>query len=115
MTLDEVVKGAVLGLLGLLGTAVTALMGLVFKNWSGVAEGKIKIKALESDVEDLKDSQLTKEDVREVVDAALERRDKQNALRRIDWEKRLSLQIKQAVIEGIRDCPHSKNSNHGDG
>jgi hypothetical protein len=62
---------------------------------------KGKFETLEAKHEEVKKDQITQECVREVVEEALERRDKQAEVRRAEWDRRFSLEVKAAVQEEL--------------
>lgn len=63
-----------------------------------------RVKQIELEVKTLKDSLVSKEDIRDVIHHALSQRDVHNADRRISWEENLTLRIRQAVMEGVSEC-----------
>lgn len=63
-----------------------------------------RVKQIELEVKTLKDSLVSKEDIRDVIHHALSQRDVHNADRRISWEENLTLRIRQAVMEGVNEC-----------
>lgn len=103
---DEIVKGLFGVVLAGVASAVTWLASLVLKNKDAALVAGAKYEALDSRVGDLEARVLTTEDVRMVIEAALERRDVQFKERRSEWDRRLALEIKSAVSDGISQCPY---------
>lgn len=94
MTADEVIKGVV-------GLVLTAIGGVVSWLVKRVLDDREEIIMLKSKVEHLDKEKITQECVREVVEEALEKRDKQAEERRKEWDRRQHLEIRQAVSEEI--------------
>lgn len=97
MTLDDVTNT----ILGLVAAAVTWLGRAVLSNRDRLTQAEGHRAALEDRLKELSDTQLTQESVREVLEAALERRDKTAFERRQEHDRRLALEIKQTVNEEI--------------
>lgn len=89
--------------LSVLTTIVAGVVGIVLRN-------HVKVARLEERVKDLEEASLTKEDVREVIESALAKRDKIATERRQEWEKRLPLEIRTAVTEGVKECARGRDA-----
>ena len=99
MTLDEGWGYAIKALVAILTAAVVGLF-----RWVVGTRGRVKV--LEKQVEVLEKqiaAQLTKEDMREVINDILAKRDTIAVERRQEWERRLPMQIKLAVQEGVKE------------
>lgn len=87
MTINNV-GDALFGLILSVLVAIAAWLILkVIKLREDLIEMRGEVKALQVKVTALEASQITTECVREVIEAALEKRDKLNAERRIEWDK----------------------------
>jgi Glu-tRNA(Gln) amidotransferase subunit E-like FAD-binding protein len=104
MTSDDIIKTVFGTLLAGLAGVVGWLFTKVIRNGTFGAEANVRLAALETAVKEIKDSELTRDDVREVVDAALDRRDADAAERRKQWDKLLTLELSKAVKEGVEEC-----------
>ncbi len=99
---DDGIKTTILSavlaaLTGAIGWLVTKVLG----NEKDLVKQDARLGAVECDVAELKDGQLTQDCVRDVVDNALERRDRIAEERRREWDRRLALEIRAAVHEEV--------------
>lgn len=111
MSDDSIFKWIFGGLSSALGIVVVFLSRLVVRNREDNVKqtGKLnelekQIAKTETELQKVKADQLTQESVREVIEAVLDRRDRDNAERRKQWDTLQALQIKQAVMEGVNEC-----------
>lgn len=95
MTLEDAAKA--IG--GILLSVLSAITGWLFKRVLDDREDLILLKSKVEGLEKDQAAQVTQECVREAVEEALDRRDKQAAERRVEWDRRQALEIKQAVGE----------------
>lgn len=100
MTLDDAFKSVFGALLTGLLAAVAWLTSKVLTN----REESVKQKEQIADLEEKASKQLTPEDVRQVIESALAKRDKAAEERRSHWDRLLTLQIRESVMTGIREC-----------
>lgn len=94
MTFDDLFKGVV----GLAFTGTAAISSWLLRT---VLKDHQTVMLLEAKVANLEKDQITTDCVREVVEEALDKRDKIAELRRVEWDRRHSLEIKQAVSEEL--------------
>ena len=106
MTFDDIEKGLVAVSMGV--TAFFAKLSLandkkltVLEKDHAALEAVVKENKKESDK--VKETQLTIESVRGVIEEALERRDKAADARRADWDKLHRLEIEKAAREAARE------------
>lgn len=104
MTLEEVTKAAVGTLVAALGAVTGWLARVVVGNRAALIESQAKVATLEAKVASLESRQLTREDLRAAIEDALNRRDDQARERRGEWDRRLALEIRQAVTESVVEC-----------
>lgn len=97
MTLDETLKVAAGTFAALTGAALTWLVRSVLGNRETISTFGLRIKSLEA-------SQVSKEDVRQVVEQALDRRAVEDDRRRQEHDALLAAQVREAVSEGTREC-----------
>ena len=104
MTNDDILKTVFGSVLAGIGVVVGWLFRKVLGTEKNSSHNSYRLETLEKKVKEIDTEQLTKEDVREIIDAALDRRDAQAAERRTEWNKTLVLQVKQAVGEHHALC-----------
>lgn len=97
MTGEDAFKAVITAIIGLVSAAVSWLVKRVLDDREEIVVLKEEVKSLKKTA----DGQITQECVREVIEKALDKRDEQAAARRIEWDKRLSLEVKQAVQEEV--------------
>ncbi len=101
MTADEIFKW-IFGVLSTCLAAVVAwLAGSTIKNREQLISQAGKIERLEADIVALKASQITEDCVREVIDEALEKRDKLAEQRRGEWHRLNILETGEKVREEL--------------
>jgi hypothetical protein len=110
---DDILKGVFGLLLGAIASVLGWLASVVMKNKDASLIGTASMSALGSRVDNLERTALTREDVRVVMETALDKRDRDLADRRVEWDKRLTLEIKAAVSEGIKQCPYMATHQKG--
>jgi IS4 transposase len=83
-------------------TGMIAIIGGV-ATWLArrVIQDREELIMLKGRVENLEKDRITQECVREVIESVLEKRDKVAEERRKEWDRRQSLEIKQAVHDEI--------------
>ena len=101
MTVDDGLKAAFASVLGVLIGAVGWLVSRVMGNREASLLHTQEIAQVKVDVALLKKEALTQETVRQVVEAALDRRDRQNNEKRMEWDRRTQLEIKATVREEV--------------
>jgi BMFP domain-containing protein YqiC len=103
VTFDDALKAG----FGVLLAGLSAAVGWLLSSVLGSRE---KVKTLEMRVKALEVAQLSKEDVRQVVDAALDRYAAGAASRREQWDRALTAEIRQLVLESAaRSLTESRN------
>lgn len=88
----------------ILGFVLTTLAGAVGWLIRRVLGNREEIVQLKAEVARLKESQISVECVREVIEDALSKRDAVAIERRAQWDERLTLKIQQAVSQGVQEC-----------
>jgi hypothetical protein len=101
MSGDDLLKG----LFGLLITTVVAVVGWLVRTVLTTERSLMltneAAKTLRAEVDHLKSSQITTECVREVIDEALTKRDQLGLERRAEWERRFTLEVRQAIHDEV--------------
>lgn len=105
MTPEEVVKW----FFGALLTGVTIVVGWLIRTVltqdKSQAMLEREVKRVETELtkkaDDLSKKQITVEDVRKVIDEALDKRDKQVVERRLDYDKMHKMEIREVVSEEL--------------
>jgi len=105
---ESLVDGLIASVLAAVSAVVGWLTSQVMKNKDASVLGTAERESIKGRVSALEGDMLTKEDVRSVVEDALTKRDDLNRDRREEWDKRLTLQIKAAVHDGIKGCPYMR-------
>ena len=89
------------------GSLIAALIAAVAKLFDRVRTNREDNVAQAERIADLQvkvDGQLTTEQVRAVIDDALNKRDVIAAERRQQWDDLLTFKIRQAVMDGVQQC-----------
>lgn len=111
MTIDDAFKAVATAALAALSAVAAWLARRVVESHDKIMSLEGRATALESAA----GKQLTLEDVRRMLEAALDRRDTLAEQRREEWDRRLSLEIRQAVREACdRGCPHRHEATRGE-
>lgn len=104
MTSDEALKTIFGSLLTALGVMVSWLARSVLGSREALIVARDRLDYLEEEMRATKATRLTQESVREVVEEALAHRDVESERRRADRDKRLALELRQAVLQGANEC-----------
>lgn len=104
MTQDDAIKAIFGVVLASLTAAVGWIVNKVLKNREDNVQQASKLEELEGRLISMENKQLTKEDIREVIQGALSARDQSNLERRKEWNETLTLRIEKAVHEGVNQC-----------
>jgi len=101
---DDALKAVFGAVLAAILAIVTWLVKTVIGNREAAIVGRERTAVIEDRLSRCQGDKTTKEDVREVIEDALTKRDVRAAERRAEWDTRLTLEIKNAVSDGIKDC-----------
>ena len=101
MTADDAVKATFGAALAALFAAVTWLVNTVLGGEKKLLLLEAKVAIQEARVAEIKAGQVTVECVREVIEEALEKRDKIAEQRREEWGKTRQLETKAAIQEEL--------------
>lgn len=101
MSFDDFLRFFFGGLLALLTPVIFWVVRTVLDTREHVLLLVVRTTRLEADVMDQAKKQLTTDNVREVIDAALEKRDKIYEARRVEWDRTRILEIKSVVKEEV--------------
>lgn len=104
MTQDDAIKAIFGAILTTLVGAFWWVTNKVLKNREDNVQQASKLGELEGRLISMEKKQLTKEDIREVIQGALSARDLSNQERRKEWDETLTLRIEKAVHEGVTQC-----------
>lgn len=102
MTLEQILEAVG----GVVLTGVGSVTGWVLHQVLGLREAHVltqaEVKALTDRLDGMGKAQVTTEQVRSVITQVLDQRDHASAERRAEWDRRVTLEIKSAVIEELR-------------
>lgn len=98
MTSDDVVKGA----LGLVLTLLSGLVTWLMKTVMGNREELVLLKARVEQLEKVNTTAVSADQIRVAIDEALVKRDKAGLERRMEWERRFVLEIKNLLHEEMK-------------
>jgi uncharacterized protein YlxW (UPF0749 family) len=101
MTADDAIKSTLAALLAGLVAAVTWLVSTVLGGKEKIVLLEARLKSQEDRVEEIRREQVTVECVREVIEEALEKRDKVAEQRREEWAKTRQLETKAVIQEEL--------------
>lgn len=104
MTQDDIIKSIFGVILTTLVAAFWWVTNKVLKNREDNVQQASKLGELEGRLTSMEKKQLTKEDIRDVIQGALSTRDANNLERRKEWNETLTLRIEKAVHEGVNQC-----------
>lgn len=104
MTQDDIIKSIFGVILTTLVAAFWWVTNKVLKNREDNVQQASKLGELEGRLTSMEKKQLTKEDIRDVIQGALSTRDANNQERRKEWNETLTLRIEKAVHEGVTQC-----------
>ena len=103
---DDAFKAVFGVILATVMAAVAWVFKLVFKNRESNVALEVRLDALEGR------TMVTKaevsEAIKEALKEALEERDERARERREEWDKRLALELRQAVTDGVNACRQSR-------
>ncbi len=99
MDANDVVKGVAGFLFALLGAAVVWLVRTVTGTRENLLLSELRVKSLEDKMSALEKNQMTKEDTREVVEAALSKHEAACHTRKIEADKLMHLEMRNIVSE----------------
>lgn len=101
MTWDDIMKAIIASVLALIVGAISWLVSSVLSVRERFLEVKGRLDKAEADVASLSSRQITVENVRDVIEEALTKRDKEYEKRRAEWDKLRQLEVREAVRDEL--------------